>query len=337
MKKNIKNKFYIISFNYKHLPLEERENFIKNGYKNILSEYKNNEKIKGYISVETCLRIELYLESDKNFDLEQLKTDFKIRKMQIYEEEDAIKYLLKVICGLDSIIKGEDQILAQLKKAYLKHMAEGKTSTLLNIIFNQAVETGKKFRNESKINEKNVSLDSIAVKFIKNKIESIKNKKIFVIGVGDLSQSILALLYKNKDCILTMTNRSVQRSMEVQKLFDGVKTVEFKEKYEIAVESDIIISATAAPHLVLKKEKFGDSLNDGKKRLFLDLAVPRDIDVKLKEYDNIQLYHLEDIWDEYNKNVEKRDEIVEQYFYIIEEQFEKINEKIEKRKIYVND
>ncbi|MFC2499001.1 hypothetical protein, partial [Capnocytophaga granulosa] len=69
-----------------------------------------------------------------------------------------------MICGLDSIIKGEDQILVQLKKAYFDALDKNTTSSFLNIMFNQAIETGKRFRAESKINEKNISLDSIAVK-----------------------------------------------------------------------------------------------------------------------------------------------------------------------------
>lgn len=88
--------------------------------------------------------------------------------------------------------------------------------------------------------------------------------------------------------------------------------------------------------MIIEKAKIEDILNDGKKRFFLDLAVPRDIEISIGEFENVSLYHLEDIWDEYNKNVEKRDEIVEKYFYIIEEQLKKIAEKLEKRRKYTN-
>lgn len=334
MSENTKNRFYILSFNYKHFPLEEREKFIKKGYKDIIENYKNTNKIKGYVALETCLRVELYLEITKEFEIEKLKKDFKSENVKVYSGNEAVEYLLRVICGLESIIKGEDQILTQLKKAYFLHLEEEKTSALLNIIFNNAIETGKKFRNESKINEKNISLDSITVKFIKTKFDSLENKKIFIIGVGDLSQSILALLHKFGNCELTMTNRSMHKSIEILKLFNGIKLTEFNKKYDVVKESDIIISATSAPHLVLVEEKMKDILNDGKKRFFLDLAVPRDIDIKIGSYENVSLYHLEDIWETYNTNIEKRDEIVKQYFYIIEEQLTKIFEKIEKQNKY---
>ena len=336
MNENLVKNFYILSFSYKNLSLEEREKFVKEGYRHILGEYLEKRVMKGYVAVETCLRIELYLDVSREFEIERLKRDFRVEKMKDYEGTEAVHYLLRVICGLDSIIKGEDQILVQLKKAYFEALDKETTSSFLNIIFNQAIETGKRFRAESRINEKNISLDSIAVKFIKTKFESLEDKKVFVIGVGDLSQSILALLHKMNNCYLTMTNRSLKKSIELQKVFPDVQTAEFSEKYNIIKNMDIVISATSAPHLIIEKTKIEDILNDGKKRFFLDLAVPRDIEISIGEFENVSLYHLEDIWDEYNKNVEKRDEIVEKYFYIIEEQLKKIAEKLEKRRKYTN-
>ena len=336
MNENLVKNFYILSFSYKNLSLEEREKFVKEGYRHILGEYLEKRVIKGYVAVETCLRVELYLDVSREFEIERLKRDFRVEKMKDYEGTEAVHYLLRVICGLDSIIKGEDQILVQLKKAYFEALDKETTSSFLNIIFNQAIETGKRFRAESRINEKNISLDSIAVKFIKTKFESLEDKKVFVIGVGDLSQSILALLHKMNNCHLTMTNRSLKKSIELQKVFPDVQTAEFSEKYNIIKNMDIVISATSAPHLIIEKAKIEDILNDGKKRFFLDLAVPRDIEISIREFENVSLYHLEDIWDEYNKNVEKRDEIVEKYFYIIEEQLKKIAEKLEKRRKYTN-
>lgn len=336
MNENLVKNFYILSFSYKNLSLEEREKFVKEGYRHILGEYLEKRVIKGYVAVETCLRVELYLDVSREFEIERLKRDFRVEKMKDYEGTEAVHYLLRVICGLDSIIKGEDQILVQLKKAYFEALDKETTSSFLNIIFNQAIETGKRFRAESRINEKNISLDSIAVKFIKTKFESLEDKKVFVIGVGDLSQSILALLHKMNNCHLTMTNRSLKKSVELQKVFPDVQTAEFSEKYNIIKNMDIVISATSAPHLIIEKTKIEDILNDGKKRFFLDLAVPRDIEISIGEFENVSLYHLEDIWDEYNKNVEKRDEIVEKYFYIIEEQLKKIAEKLEKRRKYTN-
>lgn len=317
------------------MPLEERENFVRSKYKEILEEYLQKGLIKGYIATETCLRVEMYLEITEKLDIEELRSRFNAKSTLECRGKEAIKYLFEVICGLDSVIKGEDQVLAQIKKSYLAHLENKKTSSFLNIIFNSAIEVGKKFRAESKITEKNLSLDSISVKFIKNKFGELDGKRIFVIGVGDLSQSILAILHKYDNCNLIMTNRSNRKSIELKKVFNNVETAEFKEKYDVVEKSDIVISATSAPHLILEKDKMGKILSDGKKRFFLDLAVPRDIETSIGEASNTMLYHLDDIWEEYNKNVKKRDKVVDEFYYIIDEQYRETIEKLLKREKYL--
>ena len=335
MTSDITTNFYILSFSYKSMLLEERENFVRSKYKEILEEYLQKGLIKGYIATETCLRVEMYLEITEKLDIEELRSRFNAKSTLECRGKEAIKYLFEVICGLDSVIKGEDQVLAQIKKSYLAHLENKKTSSFLNIIFNSAIEVGKKFRAESKITEKNLSLDSISVKFIKNKFGELDGKRIFVIGVGDLSQSILAILHKYDNCNLIMTNRSNRKSIELKKVFNNVETAEFKEKYDVVEKSDIVISATSAPHLILEKDKMGKILSDGKKRFFLDLAVPRDIETSIGEASNTMLYHLDDIWEEYNKNVKKRDEVVDKFYYIIDEQYEETIEKLLKREKYL--
>ena len=335
MTSDITTNFYILSFSYKSMSLEERENFVRSKYKEILEEYLQKELIKGYIATETCLRVEMYLEITEKLDIEELRSRFNAKSTLECRGKEAIKYLFEVICGLDSVIKGEDQVLAQIKKSYLAHLENKKTSSFLNIIFNSAIEVGKKFRAESKITEKNLSLDSISVKFIKNKFGELDGKRIFVIGVGDLSQSILAILHKYDNCNLIMTNRSNRKSIELKKVFNNVETAEFKEKYDVVEKSDIVISATSAPHLILEKHNMGKVLSDGKKRFFLDLAAPRDIETSIGEASNTMLYHLDDIWEEYNKNVKKRDEVVDEFYYIIDKQYKETIEKLLKREKYL--
>ena len=284
--------------------------------------------------METCLRIEIYLETKKDFEINNLICQFDFQNINFLKNDAAIFHLFDVICGLDSVIKGEDQVLAQIKKAYFKCLENKKTSKLLNIIFNSAIETGKRFRTESKINEKNMSLDSISVKFIKEKVKNIEDKTIFIIGVGDLTQSILTLFHKMGHKNLIVTNRSERKSTELKKVYDNIRTAKFRQKYEFIQKSDIIISATSAPHLIVEYNRIKEILCDKKERFFLDLAVPRDIDKKIANFKNVFLYNLDDIWELYNQNVEKREQIVENFFYIIKEQLEKLKIKLEKQKKY---
>lgn len=326
--------FFVISFSYKKMSIEQRENFVKSKYKTKIENFFEKGDILGYVIVETCLRIEIYLETKKDFEINNLICQFDFQNINFLKNDAAVFHLFDVICGLDSVIKGEDQVLAQIKKAYFKCLENKKTSKLLNIIFNSAIETGKKFRTESKINEKNMSLDSISVKFIKEKVKNIEDKTIFIIGVGDLTQSILTLFHKMGHKNLIVTNRSERKSTELKKVYDNIRTAKFSQKYEFIKKSDVIISATSAPHLIVEYSGIKDILRDEKERFFLDLAVPRDIDSKITAFKNVFLYNLDDIWELYNQNVEKREQIVENFFYIIEEQLEKLKIKLEKQKKY---
>ena len=90
------------------------------------------------------------------------------------------------------------------------------------------------------------------------------------------------------------------------------------------IEADIIISATSAPHIVVEYDKFVPMMKTDKEYLFIDLAVPRDVDERLANFKNIEIHNLDDIWEVYNQNSINRDKLLEDYSYLIEEQMEKL-------------
>ena len=330
--------FNVVSVNYKDFTLEQREEFLKRNYKERLKEYFFKSDIKGYVILETCLRIEIYFEKSHKFSSENFLKDMGLsRDIKIFNGEEALKYLMNVSCGLESVIKGEDQILSQLKKSYSENLEKKKTSKILNTIFNKAIQTGKKFRTVSKINTQNLSLDGISVKFIREKFKDFSEKKVFIIGIGELSQSILALLYKIGVKEIAVTNRTRHKSLEVNHKYKDIKLVYFSDKYKEIKDSDIIISATSAPHLVIKADKLELVVADVRERFFLDLAVPRDIDPKIATFKNTTLCHLEDLWEVYNNNLENRENISEKYSYVIEEQIEKTKKWFDYRKEIVGE
>ena len=305
---------------HKELSMSEREKFIQQNPEKIIHSLLLQNKINGYINLSTCLRVEFYLQVTENFSLEELLECFSFKKgIFIKTGEEAAKYLFKVSCGFYSIIKGEDQILAQIKKAHTLAMENNTSSKILNIVFNKAIELGKKFRTESKICHNALSLEAISLKFIKESIGFLSDKKVLILGVGDLAQSILYLLVKENVKNITITNRTHHKALEVQSIFE-VDVIGFDYKNTAAVESDVIISVTSAPHLVLKSEEIVPYLQNDKKYTFLDLAVPRDIDDGIGNPDNVSLFNLDDIWSVYNKNLETRDSLMNNYNYLIEKQ-----------------
>ena len=313
----------IIGVSHENLSLLERENFMKTRPKYIIEKLYTEKKINAYINLSTCLRTEFYIELNSNINAEEIKNLFSV-EMIVKKGIEAIEYLFKVSCGFYSVIKGEDQILAQVKSAYSEALENEHSSKFLNIIFNKAVELGKKFRTKSMIAHNALSLEAISLKFIKFKFPNIENKNIFIIGIGELAQDILTLLTKEQLKNIYIANRTYHKAEQIKKKFDIVNIIDYKEKYDEMIKADVIISATSAPHIVVEYDKFVPQMKENKDYLFIDLAVPRDVDERLANFKNIEIYNLDDIWEVYHLNSMNRDKLLEDYSYLIDEQMEKL-------------
>lgn len=316
------NNILVFGISYNELNTSERGRFIESNPEELINNLKLKNKIKGYINLSTCLRVEFYLEVTDNFKEEDILSHFLFSdKLYIKRNSEAINYLFKVCCGYFSIIKGEDQILAQVKNSYIKAFEEKNTTKLLNVIFNKAIELGKKFRTKSLVANNALSLEAISLKVLKNSLKFLEDKKVLILGVGDLAKSILYLLVKEGIKNITITNRTIHKAQVLQETYN-VDVISFDKKNEEIGISDIIISATSAPHLVIKKDEIEKYLIKDKEYIFLDLAVPNDIDEEVSTLKKVSLITLDDVWDVYNKNVSKRENLMESYMFLIDDQME---------------
>lgn len=311
--------FIVFGISHKNLDLCQRENFIQNDPTSVVERLFKEKKIVGYVNLSTCLRVEYYLDLDKNYSVADFQKDIGLKDIFIKQGHDAVNYLFRVTCGFESVIKGEDQILAQIKKAQLTSMENKISSSNTNVIFNKAIELGKKFRNKSKICHNALSLEAISLKFIKNRVSELKDKKILILGVGDLARDIMELITKEEYKSLTITNRSYHKALEISNIYNA-EVISFENKLEEVAKSDVIISATSAPHTIIKKEEILPLLDKDKEYVFLDLAVPRDIEEELNELKNINLYNIDDVWGVYYENLENRENLLTKYEYMLGEQ-----------------
>lgn len=316
-------KIVVIGVSHKNLSLLEREEFMKTRPKYIIEKLYKAKEINAYINLSTCLRTEFYIELNSNIDINEIKNLFSV-EMLVKTGTEAIEYLFKVSCGFYSVIKGEDQILAQIKSSHSEALENEHSSKFLNIIFNKAIELGKKFRTKSMIAHNALSLEAISLKFIKNKFPNIEDKNIFILGIGELAQDILTVLSKEHLKNIYITNRTYHKAEQIKNKFDIVNIVDYKEKYKEMIEADVIISATSAPHIVVEYDKFVPKMKEDKDYLFIDLAVPRDVDERLANFKNIEIQNLDDIWEVYNQNSINRDKLLKDYSYLIDEQMEKL-------------
>lgn len=311
--------FIVFGITHKNLDLCQRENFIQNDPTSVVERLFKEKKVVGYVNLSTCLRVEYYLHLDKDYSVADFQKEIGLKDIFIKQGHDAVNYLFRVTCGFESVIKGEDQILAQIKKAQLTSMENKISSSNINVIFNKAIELGKKFRNKSKICHNALSLEAISLKFIKNRVSQLKDKKILILGVGDLARDIMELITKEEYKSLTITNRSYHKALEVSNIYNA-NVISFENKLKEVAKSDVIISATSAPHAIIKKNEILPLLDKEKEYVFLDLAVPRDIEEELNELKNINLYNIDDVWGVYYENLENRENLLTKYEYMLGEQ-----------------
>jgi glutamyl-tRNA reductase len=293
----------LIGTNHKYSPIEIREKltFSKKRLKDALLRLINYEGIRGAVILSTCNRVELYataLDIEIGIrSLEKFLTDYhrqeldKIFYFYTYIGKEAIEHLFNVSCGLDSQIIGESQILEQVRFVYCEAKAAGTTDELLDEVFNKAIETGIKVRNETKISEGDISIGSISVDLIKKHFDTLKDKMILIIGVGKISELVIKYLGKEVVKAVFIANRTYEKALELAGSIDA-EVVGFDSLKEKLKEVDVVISATSSPHSILKKEY----LLDFKKPLFIiDLGLPRNIDPEIKHINDVELFNLDDL------------------------------------------
>lgn len=269
------------------------------------------------VILSTCNRTEIYYngslkgeESVKRI-FEVLEWDIELKENCFYLEEiDAVKHLMEVVCGFHSKILGEDQILGQIKEAYSLSMEVFSINHELQRLFQEAITCGKKFRTDGKLYEIPVSSASISVS------EAIKNnaKELMVIGYGEVGSLVVKYALSNNIEALNLVVRNIDKIEGGED--KRVKIMTYEEARKIINNMDCVISCTSAPHLIIEKKHINEV---GKEIIIFDLAMPRDIDERIKEFSRVKLYDIDEISsiDDENKNLRK--ERMLEFKYIIKE------------------
>ncbi|RDI90523.1 glutamyl-tRNA reductase [Thermosipho africanus Ob7] len=268
-------------------------------------------KVDEIAVLKTCHRREIYFIGDLKklpFDLDENVEGYLIQRTGL----DVVRHLFKVSSGLDSMVLGEHQILSQVKNTY-KNFCEGK---LLKRIFNEAISVGKEVREKTGVSKFPLSISYIAVKLIEELKGKISEKDIFVIGTGQMGQKVVKYLV-DRNANVYISNRTKSKALEIKNKYPGVHLVDFSKKYEFISKSDVVISATNAPHYVVEKKK----VNTRKKILFIDLSMPRNIDPKLSKLHD--LYTLDDLQKISEKYSLLRKEKIDMMQKILEQRIEK--------------
>lgn len=320
----------VVGINHHLAPIEVREKFsFTESMKIEGSNYLLDEGINEVTIVSTCNRSEIYISGD---DIEEsiekvVKFYGDFFKQEIAREfiftksgKDAVDHIFMVASGLDSIVIGEDQILGQIRDAMISAMELGFSKKILNKLFMEAVGVGKKIRHTLKISEIPLSTSYIGISLLKKSMGSLEGKKALVIGAGEISS--LAVKYLDEENLdkIYLTNRSHGKIGEVFGEYEDIKSINYRDRHQFIKHVDFIITATAAPHTVIRAEDMPRIEN---KLWILDLGLPRDVDGEVGGMNNVTLYHIDDLKEVSEENMKKREQLSKEAMVIIEKDVEK--------------
>ena len=316
----------VIGINHNLSPINIREKVSFTDTKNIeATNILLDKDLEEIVILSTCNRSEIYIscediEKGINIVRDFYEQFFDLREVRKYlfnkKNTEAIEHLFNVTSGLDSLVIGEDQILGQVKDAHEFSMKIGASKKLFNKLFREAITTAKEVKTVTKISQQPLSISYIAIKLLKEKVKSLQNKNILIIGLGKMNLLTIKHLEEENVGTIYIANRSVEKFKEIQNLYDNIEYVEYKDRYNILKEDkiDIVISATSSPHLVIRYDEMPKL---DKKIYIMDIALPRDIDTKLNELDYVELYDIDDLKEIHDQNDIKRNELAQKAQEII--------------------
>lgn len=310
-------KLIVVGTNHKHSPMAFREKlfFPKKRLRQALDFLREVSLLKGAVILSTCNRVEVYASAeDPEITVREIE-DFISRYheidkrtlslyLYIYKEREALRHLIRVASGLDSLIPGETQILGQVKSSFVEAQELGFVNGHLRRIFSYAISIARKIHRETGITDGKVSVGSIAIDFIKERAGTLSGKKVLIIGIGKVTELLLQYLKKENPEVVFISNRTFEKAKELAAQI-GARAVRFDDLNQSLKEADVVITATASPHLIIRRERLPDI---NRRLLIVDLALPRDVDPAVREVENVELFCLEDLNGVIKKNMARKRE-----------------------------
>ncbi len=298
----------LVGLNHKSAPLEVRERvslsrpqIIKYG-----DVVRASDEFMGAAILSTCNRTEIYCHTNdtpraiarvKALVCAYSKIDSNELDQYLYimEDREAVDHLFTVSAGLDSMVLGESQIQGQVQDAYDIALSEGLSDSIINTLFMNALTVGKRVRTETAIDRQAVSISSAAVDMAQTFFGSLVGKTVLVLGAGETSELTSRHLVSNGISSIMIANRTYERAQWLAEEIGGV-ALKLDALPHYMEQADIIISSTASPKYFIEPEDLEPYLPLREKPLLIiDIAVPRDIDPKVRDLPHVTLYDLDDL------------------------------------------
>ncbi|NJD77263.1 MAG: glutamyl-tRNA reductase [Candidatus Methanoperedens sp.] len=303
--------------------IDEMEGAWHGGVDQMLVRLKSHELVEECAVLKTCNRVEVYVVSPKGSKVlfefaKRMKVSSRI--VDFLDHDESIRHLMRVTSGLESMIVGEDQILGQVKELFMMAKKAGAIGKTLDTAFNKSIQVGKRVRSETGINKGSVSIGSAAVELAEENLGGLAGKTVMVIGAGEMGTLVAKALANKNIKVIYVANRTFDKAEALACELNG-KAVKYDSMQDFIPVSDVVISATSAPHFILTSEIMcGIMGKEDKELMLVDIGNPRNIESSVGNIQGVTLYNIDDLKSISDANLAKRKEEAKKAKLIIEEE-----------------
>jgi len=333
-------KILLIGLSHKTAPLAVRERltFTSTMLRSALTHFDSThpqahlDDVREGVILSTCNRMEVYAFVHRPEVARQAIIKFLSRScdiaptefvdhLYVCEDDEAIRHLLRVASGLDSMVLGEPQILGQITEAYEAALSQGATGLVLSALFRAAIHTGKRARTETMIGVNPSSVSSVAASAASELLGDLSLRNLLLIGAGEMGAIAAKALMKRGASDIVVANRTYRNAVQLAQELSG-KAITFQQLSEAMVRADIIITSTGAPHTILNRKLLEPAMAERPERplFIIDIAVPRDVDSNVTEIANVYLRDIDSLQSQADDNVEERTAEIPRVELIVEEE-----------------
>jgi glutamyl-tRNA reductase len=323
-----------IGMNHETAPVELRECIAREpGNSSLaLSSMRELPAIREGLFLSTCNRVEALCITEHPQEAKQSvislisrlgnvpESDFS-SSLFAFENGEAVRHIFRVASSLDSMVVGEPQILGQIKDAYYVATREKTSGVILNRLLHKAFHVAKRVRTETGVSDAAVSISYAAVELAKKIFYNLEGKKVLLIGAGEMAELAARHLVSQGVSAISVANRTFERAVQVAEIFNGAP-VSFEEIMNQLLEVDIVISSTASTDCVILQEQVKGLMRKRRNRplFFIDIAVPRDVEPRVNDLDNVYLYDIDDLKGVIDVNMAQRQQEAVKAERIVEEE-----------------
>lgn len=323
---------YLMGMNHKTAPVEIRERIAQVCRINAspLEHRHHCKAVEELFFLSTCNRVEFLFTTRNGTDgveeitnlmvqLVGLSRETVTQHLYIHRNLEAVRHLFRVASSLDSMVVGEPQILGQIKNAYREAVRYRTVGVVLNRLLHKTFSVAKRVRTETNIGGHAVSVSYAAVELAKKIFGELKGKRVMLLGAGEMAELAAEHFRSQGVRDMIVVNRTLERAVELARRFHA-QTVPFAHFLDALQDVDIVLCSTAAPQPILYAGDLKPRMRKRRNRpvFFIDIAMPRNVDPKVHEIDNVYLYDIDDLKGIVDLNLSERRHEAEKAQFIID-------------------